>query len=188
MSAPVVRSATAAERDRVISTISLAFVRDPIPRWVWPDAHTYVSHYAKFASVFGGKAFEHGSAHYVDDFAGAALWLPPGVVVDEAPLVSVLYATVEPARQEAVLSLLQQMSSFHPLDAHWYLPLIGVDPAKQGRGHGAALLRHALERVDREGRVAYLESSNPANVPLYQRHASRSSPRSRSTTDRRCFR
>ncbi len=170
MSATGVRSATAAERDRVVSTISLAFVRDPVTRWVWPDAHTYLSHYTEFANAFGGKAFEHDSAYHVDDLSGAALWLPPGVAADEAPLVSLLYATVEPARQEAVFSLLQQMGSFHPHESHWYLALIGVDPAKQGRGHGGALLRHVLERVDREGHVAYLESTNPANVSLYQRH------------------
>ena len=50
------------------------------------------------------------------------------------------------------------------------LPLIGVDPVQQGRGQGGALLRHALERCDREGMPAYLESSNPRNVPLYERH------------------
>jgi GNAT superfamily N-acetyltransferase len=40
----------------------------------------------------------------------------------------------------------------------------------QGRGHGAALLRYALERCDRDGVAAYLESSNARNVPLYERH------------------
>jgi ribosomal protein S18 acetylase RimI-like enzyme len=45
-----------------------------------------------------------------------------------------------------------------------------VDPAHQGRGGGSALLRHALSRCDRDGDSAYLESSNPRNVTLYQRH------------------
>jgi GNAT superfamily N-acetyltransferase len=52
----------------------------------------------------------------------------------------------------------------------WYLPLIGVDPTSQGRGYGSAPLRFALEQVDRTGAPAYLESSNPRNVPLYERH------------------
>jgi ribosomal protein S18 acetylase RimI-like enzyme len=62
------------------------------------------------------------------------------------------------------------MERFHPDEPHWYLPLIGVEPNAQGRGLGAALLRHALERFDREGALAYLESSNPRNIPLYERH------------------
>ena len=45
-----------------------------------------------------------------------------------------------------------------------------VDPTSQGRGYGSALLRYALEQIDRTGAPAYLESSNPRNVPLYERH------------------
>ena len=48
--------------------------------------------------------------------------------------------------------------------------LIGVDPARQGRGLGSALMKHTLALCDAEGALAYLESSNPRNVPLYERH------------------
>jgi GNAT superfamily N-acetyltransferase len=46
---------------------------------------------------------------------------------------------------------MDQTDDFHPKGPHWYLPLIGVDATKQGRGYGSALLRHALERCDRDG-------------------------------------
>jgi ribosomal protein S18 acetylase RimI-like enzyme len=64
----------------------------------------------------------------------------------------------------------EAMESYHPKEPHWYLPLIGVDPAAQGQGLGSALMRHALERIDADRLPAYLESSNPRNIPLYQRH------------------
>jgi GNAT superfamily N-acetyltransferase len=48
-----------------------------------------------------------------------------------------------------------------------HLGTIGVDPVRQGCGVGAALLRSRLRRCDEEGLPAYLESSNPENVPLY---------------------
>jgi ribosomal protein S18 acetylase RimI-like enzyme len=48
--------------------------------------------------------------------------------------------------------------------------MIGVDPAHQGKGHGDALMRHALEQCDRDGLPAYLESTNPRNLSLYRRH------------------
>ena len=69
-----------------------------------------------------------------------------------------------------MMQVFEQMDRFHPTDPCWYLPLIGVDPAHQGRGCGSALLRYALARCDRDGMPAYLESSNPRNVPLYLRH------------------
>jgi ribosomal protein S18 acetylase RimI-like enzyme len=52
----------------------------------------------------------------------------------------------------------------------WYLPLIGVDPAAQGRGDGSALLRAVTERLDREGHLAYLESTSATNLPPFCRH------------------
>ena len=55
-------------------------------------------------------------------------------------------------------------------EANWYLPLIGVDPAHQGKGHGDALMRYALEQIDREKVLAYLEASSARNIPFYRRH------------------
>jgi ribosomal protein S18 acetylase RimI-like enzyme len=64
----------------------------------------------------------------------------------------------------------EQMGQYHPDEPHWYLPLIGVDPAQQGKGYGSALLKHAFRLCDEDGTSAYLESSNPENIPLYRRH------------------
>jgi ribosomal protein S18 acetylase RimI-like enzyme len=35
--------------------------------------------------------------------------------------------------------------------------------------HGSALMRHALSVCEREGKAAYLESTNPRNISLYVR-------------------
>ncbi|HYB53912.1 MAG TPA: GNAT family N-acetyltransferase, partial [Thermoanaerobaculia bacterium] len=56
-----------------------------------------------------------------------------------------------------------------PDEPHWYLPMIGVEPMAQRRGLGAELMRHGVARCDREGTLAYLESSNPRNISLYLR-------------------
>ena len=45
-----------------------------------------------------------------------------------------------------------------------------MDPAQQSKGIGSELLQYALAPCDEQGMFAYLESSNPANVPFYQRH------------------
>jgi ribosomal protein S18 acetylase RimI-like enzyme len=73
-------------------------------------------------------------------------------------------------RLQEVTRVFERMAAYHPAEPHWYLPMIGVDPAHQGRGYGSALLRHGLHQCDEDRVPAYLESSNPANVPLYARH------------------
>ena len=45
-----------------------------------------------------------------------------------------------------------------------------ADPAATGQGLGATLMKHALTIVDEAGLPAYLESSNPRNISLYERH------------------
>jgi ribosomal protein S18 acetylase RimI-like enzyme len=85
-------------------------------------------------------------------------------------LLAIMQRSAPAERQAELSAVFERMGSYHPSEPHWYLPLIGVDPVHQRNGHGAALLRHALDRCDRDHALAYLESSNPANIPLYQRH------------------
>jgi GNAT superfamily N-acetyltransferase len=61
------------------------------------------------------------------------------------------------------------LQAHHPHEPSWYLGSLGVDPAAQGRGVGAALLGRWLERVDRERSAAYLETDVLANVRFYGR-------------------
>ena len=82
-----------------------------------------------------------------------------------------LAAEAVPAdEQEEVFGFMEQMGPFHPAEPHWYLPLIGVDPAQQGHGYGSALLSHALRTSDRDGVPAYLEATSPRGKKLYERH------------------
>ena len=104
------------------------------------------------------------------DLAGAALWLPPNVHPEEEALGEVLERTVSASIRGDLFAVFEQMAKYHPSEPHWYLPLIGVDPAHQGQGYGAALMTYALQQCDREHSPAYLESTNPRNISLYERH------------------
>jgi ribosomal protein S18 acetylase RimI-like enzyme len=168
-----IKAAAPSEQAQAVDTIVLAFSADPAARWTYPDPLQYLTHFPAFVRAFGGRAFARGSAygaHNTEACAGAALWLPPGVHADEEALVALLQHTVQGRRREEVFAVFEQMGRYHPSEPHWYLPLIGVDPARQGRGYGSALMEHALARCDRDKTPAYLESSNAKNIPLYERH------------------
>ena len=77
---------------------------------------------------------------------------------------------IDAERQGQVFAVMEQVGAGHPEDLHWYLPAMGVDPRVQGKGYGAALLNKSLSACDTSCRLAYLESTNPINVPFYQRH------------------
>jgi ribosomal protein S18 acetylase RimI-like enzyme len=170
VSVPAVRTLTPDDESAAIATIALAFAADPMTRWTWPNPDQYLAAMPRMARAFGGRAFAHGSALATDSFTGVALWLPPGVEPDGEGLGAVMQSTVAPAQLEDGAGLFEQMAAYHPHEPHWYLPLIGVDPAHFGEGHGDVLMAHALARCDRERVPAYLESSNPRNISFYRRH------------------
>jgi GNAT superfamily N-acetyltransferase len=165
-----VKTLAAADAAPAIDTIVLAFAADPMSRWTWPEAHQYLATMPRLARAFGGRAFVHGSAFASVDYTGVALWLSPGVHPDEEALNEVVLGTVPPSNRASAIAIFQQMGQYHPSGPHWYLPLIGVDPAHQGQGLGDALMAHALAQADRDRLPAYLESTNPRNISLYRRH------------------
>ena len=169
MDIPQVRSAEDTDKQQLLATILLGFSMDPFVRFFWPKAGDYLNCTQAF-DAFGGGAIANGTAYVTDNFEGVALWFPPGSGPDEERFVAILEAT---ARQEVLedgFRVFESMGEYHPDEPCWYLPLIAVDPAHQGRGFGAQLMKHALDRCDSEGLPAYLESTNPRNISLYQRH------------------
>lgn len=169
-SAPGVYSIDEASAEAAFAAIVLAFANDPATRWTWPQPDDYLRNMPLLARAFGGKSFALGTAFGIDRFAGAALWLTPEVSPDEEALAGLIERTAPASIQQDAAGVFEQMASFHPQEPHWYLPLIGVDPARQGQRLGDKLMAHALARCDAQQLPAYLESSNPRNLPFYQRH------------------
>jgi GNAT superfamily N-acetyltransferase len=154
---------------RAIGALSLALSADPLWRWCWPDAAEYLEGFPAFARAFAGKAFNQGCAYDIADGAGAALWLPPGAEPNAAELAEVIDDTVRPQVRGALCALLEQMDASRPPITHWRLPLMGVEPAQQGRGLGAQLMQPILQRCDEERVAAYLEATHPRNIAFYER-------------------
>lgn len=160
----------ASDEHRALATITMAFSDDPVARWFLPDAHLYLTYWPQVVKAFGEAAFANGTADSIDDCGGVALWLPPGAEPDEEALGALAAEAVPASDQEEVFDFMGQLGNFHPTEPHWFLPFIGVDLTKQGRGYGSALLRHALERCDRDQLPAYLDATSPRNKQLYERH------------------
>lgn len=60
------------------------------------------------------------------------------------------------------------LAAHHPVERHWYLGTLGVDPPHQGRGAGRRLLAAFVERADADGTPAWLETDREANVGFYR--------------------
>jgi ribosomal protein S18 acetylase RimI-like enzyme len=171
MSIPTVRTARPEELQQVLNTVTLAFSADPLMRWFFPSADAYLTSYKGLIEAYCGVSVANGATFVSEDLGGAALWLPPGLESDEEVMGQYVAEHLRPEIHEDFGELMGQMDHYHPHDVPcWYLAVIGVDGFHQGQGLGSILLKHTTRMLDETSTIGYLESSNPANISLYQRH------------------
>ena len=164
-----VRVAQVSETDTVLNTLTLSFANDPPLRYLLPTPDAFLGGFPGFAKGMGGPGIAAGPAYLADDGAAAALWLPPGVESDTEAMIAAISPHLTEKTGEVVGQVTEAIAHYHPHEPHWYLAFIGVDPVRQGLGLGSAILKETLQRCDADGVIAYLESSSPKNVPLYER-------------------
>jgi GNAT superfamily N-acetyltransferase len=162
------QTARADQFDQVVMLMTVAFVGDPVCRYLYPDIGQYLKHFPDYVRIYGLPGLQQGGTHIVEN-VGAALWVPPNAHPDEKALDDLLARSVAEGAKAELFEVYAEFDRAHPKEAHWFLPLMGVDPFVQGQGVGAALMKYGLNICDRDGTLAYLESTKPENVPFYER-------------------
>ena len=100
--------------------------------------------------------------------SGVALWFPPNFIVDfEA--IGETFKDLPSYSQKDIFQYFDAFEKHKPKHA-WYLEYLGVDPSKHSLGIGSLLLKNSLDKIDELHQPAYLQSSNPRNMSLYERH------------------
>lgn len=173
----VARRARTTEWDAVRAVLQWAFRNDPLYGWLYPDREARPHQLRPLFDVILGAAFARGAVWVLRDLSAAAVWADDAAEVITRDTVdrylSLLAATVEPARIDAVTGAMAACAALAPTAPHSVLHSIGVPLHAQGAGAGSALLRQLLDRCDQRDRPAYLESSNPRNLRFYERHGFR---------------
>lgn len=169
-----IRKAGAADVPELAAGLARAFYSDAPMGWFLPDDATRMEQATRlFAVLLRRFQLSHDLVWMIDSPAGGAIWLPPGHWLP-GPLgqLGMLPAMLGIFGSDLYRALRGQRAFevSHPKAPHYYLETIGVEPAGQGRGLGAALMRPMLERCDREGVPAYLEASSTRSRDLYARH------------------
>lgn len=170
---PLVRRATHEDIPHLVRTLVRSFDRDPILRWFLREDERRVQALKMYFEITLREfTLPHGEVLTTEDRAGTALWVPPDRwklgLSEQLSASSTIVRCVGLGKMVRTLRGLRQMEKHHPPRPHYYLALLGVDPEHQGRGYATALLRPVLERCDREGVGAYLESTTPENTARYQ--------------------
>jgi len=155
--------------------LARAFQDDPAWVWLLPDGERRARLLPWLFRVgFDVTAADVWSTPGV--IRGAARWLPPGrPAMRIGPTLRALVSTPFHlgSATAAFLSYgraVEQMRTDVAAGPHWYLAGIGVDPAAQRQGIGAALLRPGIDAAERAGLPAVLLTNNEANLAFYESH------------------
>jgi ribosomal protein S18 acetylase RimI-like enzyme len=169
-----IRVANRADAGPLAASLARAFYDDPVMSFLIPHEPSRRDRIAQYFEVaLTNQHLPHGGCYTDTDRAGGALWDPPNQwklrfaqIVQGAPQMIAAFRLNVPRALRVVTTIERQ----HPRTPHWYLAVLGTDPIHQGKGIASALLAPILERCDREGIGAYLESSKESNIAFYRRH------------------
>jgi GNAT superfamily N-acetyltransferase len=165
------RVATEQDVPAMTATIAAAFLDDPIWGWVFADSAYRRGQQAAMWRLFFESGVEQHWVWTTPHHEAVALWNPPGcpeLTEPHASRLGPLLQELVGTRSELVLEVFEAFDQAHPHEReHFYLNLLGTDPAHRGKGIGMALLAANLAEIDNLGMPAYLESTNNANLARY---------------------
>ncbi len=169
---PEVREATKGDRLVLADVLARAFFDDPIICWLLPDERDRYARMKRFYKVELDRYRRRNLVLTTTNQAAVAMWAAPDrwrVLLADGARAAPLALAAFRGRSIAGLRLMHDVEALHPREPHWYLGILGADPARQGSGAGQAVVNAVMSRCDSEGFGAYLESSKAENVPYYER-------------------
>ena len=167
----MVRTATSADEEPIAAALARAFDDDPVARYALPSDRRRPAQLRRFYVERLRTLMSEELVFCDAERRGAALWAPPDRW--RTPVSELLRTRIVTSRLPLFLVGGARIEHRHPRDPHYYLAILGVEPAAQGSGLGSRLMAPMLERCDTEGVPAYLESSKERNVAFYARHGFR---------------
>jgi ribosomal protein S18 acetylase RimI-like enzyme len=170
---PLARHALAGDLPELSRTLASAFFDDPVISWFFEDAERRAAQVDRMMAFSVEAGLGRGHVYTTQNRRAAAIWSPPDVpMLDEragASFATLLRKLIGSDADERLTGF-AKMQEVHPHDSHFYLFSLGTHAEHQGQGLGAQVVAPVLQICDAQGLPAYLESSNPRNIPFYQRH------------------
>ena len=163
-----------------ISCLTRAFQDDPVLAYLFEDEEQRP---LLLSAFFANRIAVNSPTDHLlvpmkpDDSSAAALWERPEKDPTNDSTFSAMVAGLTAILGEEWITdrlvNLFVLGEAKPKTPDWYLGFVGTLPEARGKGLASALISSVTEICDTENIPAYLESSSPDNVPLYERHGFR---------------
>jgi ribosomal protein S18 acetylase RimI-like enzyme len=160
------------------TTLGRAFFDYPLMEYALVDERRRAPAVTHLYGAFLYDCFRWGEVYVTPEVDGVCGWLPPARSMPtfwrqvrsgmlQVPFRFGLRGFRRLIAYDEVAQKLHH--DFAPMP-HWYLQIIAVDPERQGRGIGSALMQPMLARIDDARLHCWLDTHREQNVRLYERH------------------
>ena len=168
-----IRLASVADADQATAILSDGFRDDPVMIWMHGD-NVAAALPVMFGFMLSEALIPVGGTYLSNQCC--SVWTPPGqdpwARSDElgSRFMTTMTDALPADSLERLMVLGDVTDRVHPTEPHWYLGMLATRTSAQGSGAGGRMLARTLALVDEDEMPAYLESTNPRNVPFYERH------------------
>lgn len=171
-----VRRLDQSDADRIGEMLARAFAADPTSAWLFPQAASRAAKLSRWYRLTARILLATGEGWGTEDLSSAALWLSMGAGATggahgragDLLRWNLRAVALMGRRLPSAAWTTARVHQLHPRGPAWYLAVLGTEPARQGQGLGSAVLAPVLERCDRTGVQAYLDTVTRSDVRFYE--------------------
>lgn len=157
--------------------LARAFFKDPLMRYYLPDPARRARVLPSFMRVTLRYGLFYGEVYTTPGLDGMAGWLPPGQT--GMAILGLLRSSLGVIPPNLGWEAFRRIRQVEPAidrihhacvpGPHWYLMLLGVEPARQGQGIGGRLIAPKLAEARASGLPCYLETMTELDVAFYRK-------------------
>jgi GNAT superfamily N-acetyltransferase len=150
-----------------------AFIDDPVYTWMLPRSLRLKARMrALFTAELEQYGLPRGTVWTTAGCDGAVVALSPGAWEMPKSMTltqALVWARAFGRRLSLAARVQRAMEERHLREPHFYVRIVGVRTASQGRGVGSALMQPTLQSADAAGVPTYIEASTQRSAALYER-------------------
>jgi ribosomal protein S18 acetylase RimI-like enzyme len=161
------------DQELVTDIVTRSFADDPLLNWIVLQDDRRAQRIGRLVKTSVELFMPAGETFIETGGKGCALWVnpaSPSLSLWQTARVTVMLGSVAGYRRlPEMIEFYAQFERLAPSEPAFHLFYLAVLPEARGQGTASALLQPVLQRCDEECIPAYLENSNSANLPLYER-------------------
>ena len=171
---PAPQVATPDDLPGLADVLADAFAADPVYTWLLPGSRRLKP---RLRTMFAAEMEQYvlpngGTVWTTSRYDGAVAELPPGsweMPRSATGKEALRWLRAFGRRLPLAIRVQLAMEERHLREAHFYVRVVGVRTALQGKGVGSALMQPTLHRADSAGLPTYIEASSERSAALYER-------------------